>query len=105
MKGPSCLSCLRYFNPVWGFSVEYMHCIMEGVVKLLLSLWTDHTRSRGTLHDLEPHLHLIDDRIAQIQVPTEIPRKPRGIQEHLKKWKGIVMYRIHGLIIRVKLMI
>ena len=78
---------------------------MEGVVKLLLSLWTDHTRPRGTLHDLEPHLHLIDDRIAQIQVPTEIPRKPRGIQEHLKKWKGIVMYRIHGLIIRVKLMI
>ena len=66
-------------------------------MKLLLSLWTDHTRSRGTLHDLEPHLHLIDDRIAQIQVPTGIKRKPRGIED-LKKWKHIAMYRIHGLL-------
>ena len=65
-----------------------MHCVMEGVMKLLLSLWTDPARSRGTLHDIEPDLHLIDQRIAQIQVPTEIPRKPKGIKELLKTWKG-----------------
>ena len=80
--------CLKHFDLVWGTSVEYMHCIMLGVVKTLLSLWTDPAKSRGTLHDIEPDLPLIDQRIAQIQVPTEMPRKPRSIKEHLGDWKG-----------------
>ncbi len=60
-----------------------MHCVMEGVVKLLLSLWTDPARCRGTLHDIERDLPLIDQRINQVHVPTEMPRKPRGIKDHL----------------------
>ena len=95
VKGPSFLVCLQHFNPVWGVSVEYMHCVMEGVAKLLLSLWTEPARCRGTLHDIEPHLHLIDQRIAQIQVPTEILRKPRAIKEHLKDWKGMSSFKTY----------
>lgn len=88
VKGPPCLTCLQYFNPVWGFSVEYMHCVMEGVVKLLLSLWTDTARCRGTLHDIERDLYLVDQRIGQVQFPTEMPQKPRGLKDHLSNWKG-----------------
>ena len=71
--------------------MEYMHCVKEGVVKLLLSLWTDTARCRGTLHDIERDLHLVDQRIGQIEVPTEVPRKPRGLQDHLNNWKGILL--------------
>ena len=60
VKGPSGLMCLRHFDLVWGTSVEYVYCIMLGVVKTLLSLWADPAKCRGTLHDIEPDLHLID---------------------------------------------
>ena len=65
-----------------------MHCVMLGVVKTLLLLWIDPAKSRGTLHDIEPDLHLIDQCIAQIRVPTEMPRRPRSTKEHLGDWKG-----------------
>ena len=89
VKGPSGLVCLQHFNLVWGSSVEYMHCITLGVAKTLLSLWTVPAKSRGTLHDIQPDLQLIDKRIAQIQVPTEMGRRPRSIIDYLGDWKGI----------------
>lgn len=55
--------------------MEYMHSVMLGVVKLLLTLWTDPTRSRGTLHDIEPHLHLINERIELVQVSVLFQHK------------------------------
>lgn len=60
----------------------------QGVVKLLLSLWTDTARCRGTLHDIERDLYLVDQSIGQVQFPTEMPRKPRGLKDHLSNWKG-----------------
>lgn len=89
VKGPSGMICLQYFNMVWGTSVEYMHCVTLGVVKTLLSLWTDATKSRGTLHDIQPDILLLDKRISEIQVPTEMTRKPRTIKDHLSDWKGM----------------
>ena len=48
--------------------MEYMHTVMLGVVNFLLSLWTDPAHSRGILHDVEPHVHLINSRIEFVQV-------------------------------------
>ena len=39
IKGPSWLALLTHFDIVGGTSVDYMHCVLEGVVKLLLNLW------------------------------------------------------------------
>ena len=61
-------------------SVEYMHCALLGVSKLLLSLWTDPARCGGMLHDIR----VCDDRI---KVPSSIRRKPRTVSD-LKHWKG-----------------
>ncbi|KAG0436799.1 hypothetical protein HPB47_017753 [Ixodes persulcatus] len=33
VKGPSPLTDLPYFNLVWGFSVDYMHCVLLGVIR------------------------------------------------------------------------
>jgi len=53
-----------------------------------VTLWTDPSRCHGTLHDIQRDLYLVDQRIAQVQVPTEVAQKPRGIKIHLNNWKG-----------------
>ena len=68
-------------------STDYMHGALLGVSKLLLSLWTDPSRCRGTLHDLLPDILLLQERFKLIELPTEIRRKPRSISD-LKHWKG-----------------
>ena len=72
IKGPTWLSCLKSFDMVKGMSPEYMHSALLGVSRLLLSLWTDGTRCRGTAHDLRSKLDLIETGINRIEVPLEV---------------------------------
>lgn len=94
VKGPSWLICLQSLDFIRGVSPEYMHCALLGVSKLLLSLWTDTSRCRGRVHDLHTHIHLLDERIHQVEVPSDICRKPRGVSEQ-KHWKGT---SVNGLV-------
>ncbi len=84
MKGLACIRSLDFVN---GISVEYMHCALLGVSKLLLTLWTDSTRCSNTVHDLRYAMPLLDRRINNIKIPSSIRRKPRPISD-LKHWKG-----------------
>ena len=88
VKGPCSLGCLKSFDLIKGMSPDYMHCALLGVSKMLLHLWTDTSRCRGTLHNLHADVALLDRRIKDIEVPSEIHRKPRGISD-LKQWKGM----------------
>jgi hypothetical protein len=71
----------------FGMSPDYMHCALLGVSKLLLNLWTDTARCRSTNHNLHADVKILDERIAQITVPSEILHKPREISD-MKHWKG-----------------
>ena len=81
------MSCLKSFNFITGFSVEYMHCALLGVSKGLLNLWIDPTRCRDTSHDLRGDIPQLNKLLSFVQVPSLIRRKPRGITD-LKHWKG-----------------
>ena len=83
------MSCLKSFDFVNGFSVEYMHCALLGVSKLLLNLWTNPARCRGTSHDLRSDIPYLDRCLGCVHVPSLIRRKPRGISDS-KHWKGIL---------------
>lgn len=87
VKGPSWLSCLSSLNFIEGFGIDYMHCVLLGVTKLLLSLWLEPSRSRGTSHCLNGSTAILNDRMKSVRVPSMIRRKPRGLNE-LKHWKG-----------------
>lgn len=87
MKGPSWCTCLKSLNFITGFTVDYMHCVLFGVSKLLLSLWIDTSRSVGTSHNLHNDINLLNARLSRIHVPSVIRRKPRGLND-LKHWKG-----------------
>jgi len=39
IKGPSWLMLLHNYNIVDGTAIDYMHCVLFGITKLLLSLW------------------------------------------------------------------
>ena len=55
-----------------------MHSALLGVSKLILNLW---------INDQHIEIGAVEERMKQIDVPTEVARKPRGIRE-LKHWKG-----------------
>lgn len=61
-----------------------MHLALLGVSKLVLGLWTNERVIRA-------NLNVVEKRIKQIEVPTEISREPRGISE-LKHWKGTALH-------------
>lgn len=64
-----------------------MHCVLLGVTKLLLSLWLEPSRSRGTFHCLNGSVNILNNRLKLVRVPSLIHRKPRGLND-LKHWKG-----------------
>ena len=71
-----------------GVSCDYMHGVLLGVVKLLLSLWIDPSHCRNLPCDIRTKLPVISECLQQLQVSCEITHGPRGF-EHLKNWKGI----------------
>lgn len=90
IKGPNRLMTLQHFNFIKGTSPDYMHCALLGTAKLLVSLWTETARCRGSEHDIRRHIPVIDQLLTtNIVTPAEIIRKPRGLSQ-LKHWKGMV---------------
>ena len=85
VKGPSWLSCLKHFDLVKSVSPEYMHLALLGVSKLVLNLWLKESVA------MHANLSVIEKRIKQIEVPTEICREPRSLSE-VKHWKGTSIF-------------
>ena len=83
IKGPSWLSCLRSFNMVQGIAVDYMHGVLEGVTKLLLTLWME--ASQDCLWSVPAKE--VDKRMKEVLVPSAINPLPRGVSDR-KHWKG-----------------
>ena len=87
VKGPSWLSALRYFDLVSGMAIDYMHGVLLGVQKLLLTLWFSSKFSNRHF-SISSKVDSIDFRLSQILPTSEIKRLPRSIAEHLKYWKA-----------------
>ncbi len=85
IKGPSPLT--NYVHLVHGVPADYMHCVLEGVVKSLLKVWTD---SKYYQHpsSLRRYLADIDNAFVQQRPPHEFTHPPRSIRSHLKYWKA-----------------
>ena len=87
IKGPSFLQCLTFYNLVSGTCIDYMHGILLGVTKLLMSLWflPEH---KGKAFSLSLFTGLVDKRLKNLKPPNNISRLPRSINDHLKYWKA-----------------
>ena len=85
IKGISPLSTV--LNLVDSIPVDYMHAILEGVTRKLLTCWFDSTNHSAAFY-LGPNLKSIDQILLKQQPPHELSRPPRSIQRHLKYFKA-----------------
>lgn len=83
VKGPSPLSGV--LNLSWGAPTDYMHCVLEGVMKKLLNVWVETTRLGCYIGR---HLKGIDEQLLKQRPPHDFSRAPRSIKKHRKYWKA-----------------
>ena len=70
-----------------SFPVDYMHSVLESVVKMLLKYWYDSSYHACPFY-LGRHLATIDKELVSQRPPSEFSRAPRSIKKHLKYWKA-----------------
>lgn len=85
-RGLSALTALPDFDIIAGFAIDYLHAVCEGVVKFLLSLWFDTPNYKSDFY-IRKYLDEINAKIEKIQLPSEIERNPRSLNER-HKWKA-----------------
>ena len=86
IKGPSWLMKLKHYDIIKGTSIDYMHCVLLGVMKLLMSLWFNTTHKHERYY-IGRKVGLVDQRLSEINPPSIITRRPRG-SEHFKFYKA-----------------
>lgn len=84
VKGISILS--SHIDIVKTVPVDYMHAILEGVSKRLLSVCLD-TKKHMYRFYLGRATKVIDERLKQIKPPHEFRRSPRSVTS-MKQWKA-----------------
>ena len=87
IKGPCWFASLNYHNLVRGSAVDYIHCVLEGAMKLLLKLWFGSGHSDDS-YSIASRISEVDQRLAEIKPPNNISRSPRSIENHSKYWKA-----------------
>jgi hypothetical protein len=87
IKSKTLLSDLKYFkNPAWSTNIDYMHSVLEGVIKRFFKAWFEDTVEK-TIDDeynysLKPYITLINNRLMKIKPPSYIPVCARSITEY-----------------------
>lgn len=87
IKGPSFLMTLKYYDFIKGASIDYMHCVLLGVTKLLIKLWFSSALSKEDF-SVSHSSELIDKCLVNIKPPSFVTRIPRSISTHFKYWKA-----------------
>lgn len=85
IKGKSPLH--NYLDLVDGVPADYMHCVLEGVVKFLLTAWTC-PKHRQKPFSIRSHLSDLDKALLEQTPPHEFTRPPRSVMTHLSYWKA-----------------
>ncbi|XP_066915002.1 uncharacterized protein [Clytia hemisphaerica] len=87
VKGPSPLMLLKSYDLVRGVAVDYMHCVLLGVTKLMMLLWFDSSHKNESFSVFDK-LKDAENRLLSIKPPNHISRAPRTIKSNLGYWKA-----------------
>ena len=81
---------LKYFNPTESVCIDYMHSLLEGVIKGLFRLWfspeyvyseaDDDGKKIRNNFSLRNYIKQIDQRLLKIKPPSFVPSAPRSIE-------------------------
>ncbi|CAL1295766.1 unnamed protein product [Larinioides sclopetarius] len=87
IKGLSPFCLLPYFDIVYGFPIDYMHCCLLGVVRLSANLWTSSANHSEEYYLSELKRKKVDERLQSISPPQCISRRPRPLSD-MVHWKA-----------------
>jgi len=80
VKGNCTLNNLKYFNSVDSTCIDYMHSVLEGVIKSLFNYWFNGKINAS--YSLGKYMQELDRRLLKIKPPKYIPCTPRSIYTH-----------------------
>jgi len=86
VKGLSPFAFFYCFNLIYGFVIDYMHAVLLGVTKQLLTLWLD-PKFRDKDFNIRGEEKLIDQRLLRLTPPLTITRRPQSIKNCIR-WKA-----------------
>ena len=89
MKGPTWLSTVPSFDVISGCSIDYMHCVLLDVCRLLLRMWFQsqyHSELWYIGH--KEGISSVDERLCGLKPPNDMQRTPRSVADTVKFWKG-----------------
>ena len=75
IKGPSWLATIPNYDILRGNVIDYMHCVLLGVTKMLLKLWFDSENSKELWY-CGGQVKEADSKLLQIKPPSTITRVP-----------------------------
>ena len=87
IKGPSWFSLLKGHDIIKGTSIDYMHSVLQGVMKSLMNLWFNPSFSSEPFN-ISAKIQDIDKRLSEIKPPNTISRLPRSIDSNRKHFKA-----------------
>lgn len=86
VKGQSWALYLPYFDIIQSMCLDYMHAVLLGVTKQLMTLWFNSTYKNCDWSCITK-LKQVQARLLNIKPTNNITRVPRSIEE-LHHWKG-----------------
>lgn len=87
VKGYSWFMFIPGFDIIKGVAVDYMHCVLLGVTKTLMTLWFDKSRATE-FWNISKKVEEVDRRLLNITPPNCISRAPRSILKDFAHWKA-----------------
>lgn len=87
IKGPSILMFCPKYDPVQNVSIDIMHLLFLGIVRMLMKLWFNVSHSLHSF-SLYRYIDIIDERLLNIKPSHFVTRMPRSIADSLKFWKA-----------------
>ena len=86
-KGVSALSDLQNYNIVEGAVPEYMHGVLLGVTKTLMTKWFSASESKKD-YFIGQHLKEVSNMMRNLKPPEGIERLPRDLEKHYNHFKA-----------------
>ena len=82
----SCLLTLPHYNIVHGMGIDYIHCILLNIVRLLVNLWFD-SNHHSQAWSCSKLVTVTDKRLKSIRPPSVITKALCSLSER-KYWKA-----------------
>lgn len=96
IKGISCIVSIPYFNPIFGFCFDYMHCVCLGVVPNMIRFWCAPSHSKQRFHINKKAETILNKRLLSLKPPREFSRRPRSLDECSKanEFRALLLFTL-----------